>query len=216
MSGASQKEQLKTAMFESLVAPLRGHGFTLRASRDQFVRRHDDVTDIFQLTCLDGKPGLRVQPGVAVRFDLVEEIFHRTSGFEVKHQKDTPTIGSKVGNILSGSNRTCEFQIESRAHLQRATEGVLSVFLEFALPYFEKYSSLQAVDAELNTRPTERTPNRIAPWLRCATGVIVAKLTGRTDYDELVRVYTDVMKHSDRGFYLARFQALVESLKSLR
>ena len=91
----------------------------------------------------------------------------------------------------------------------------MQVFRTFALPYFEKFVSLAAIDAELNDKPTERTPNRGSPWLRCSTGLIVAKLVGRPNYQELIDIYTEVVSGNAKGFYLKRFQALVQSLEAV-
>jgi hypothetical protein len=43
--------------------------------------------------------------------------------------------------------------------------------------------------------------------------VIVAKLSGRSDYAKLVEIYSDVMRKSDKGFYLKRFESLLRSLE---
>lgn len=89
----------------------------------------------------------------------------------------------------------------------------MKVLHEFAIPYFNKFASVYAIDAELNSRPTERTPNRGFPWLRCSTGIILAKLVGRPDYDTFVKIYSDVLTRSNEGFYLKRFEALLDSLR---
>ena len=94
---AEQITPLKAALFGSLARRLTSEGFQLNTPDDNFVRCRDGITDIFQVTCLNAKPGYRVQPGVAVRIERVEEIFHQTSGFEPKYQHSTPTMGTRVG-----------------------------------------------------------------------------------------------------------------------
>jgi hypothetical protein len=214
MSSAGVRE-LKGLLLESLQKSLSDDGFILKAPKDSFIRRRGGVTDIFQMVCLDGNPGLRIQPNVAVRIERVEDIFHQTSGFAARDQKDTPTLGGAIGNITKNDNRACEFLLASPTEVAFVAEQVMRVFHDFALPYFERFGTLSAIDAELNTRPTERTPNRVAPWLRCATGIIVARLVGRSDYRQLIETYSDVMTHSDKGFYLKRFRALVQSLDAI-
>jgi hypothetical protein len=206
---------LKTALFNSLCSELTKHEFSLKAAKDSFVRRRGEVTDLFQLVCLDGKPGYRIQPNTGVRIERIEELFHQTSGFEPKYQKDTPTMGSSVGILLNGDSRTCEFLLESEAEVAFVAEKIVGVFREFALPYFERWGSLQAIDAELNDKPAERTPQRALAWFRCSTGIIVARLLGRHDYEQLAAFYTDVMTRDNKGFYLKRFQALLKSLESV-
>jgi hypothetical protein len=215
MSNRGEK-QLKTALFESVHAAFKSSGFTFHASSDAFRRRHHGTVDIFQLVCLDGKPGWRVQPNVGVRVNRVEEIFHQKSGFEEKCQKGTPTIGSGVGNLLSGDNLACEFRLDLYGDITTVSERVVHVFHDFAVPYFQRFGCLSAIDSELNDAPSARTPQRAVPWLRCSTGAIVAKLTGSPDYDRLVHIYTDIMKCANGGFYLERFESLLRALDSIQ
>jgi hypothetical protein len=215
MEDIKETTPLKIALFESVRKRVLADGFELNAEGDNFVRRHDGITDIFQLTCLDAKPGYRVQPGMAVRVDQIEDIFHQTSGFEFKYQKGTPTMGTRVGSLLGGSPRACEFLLESEAEITAVTEKLMSAFREFVLPYFDHWGSLTAIDAELNDKPAERTPHRALAWFRCSTGIIVAKLVGRPDYERLAAFYTDVMTRDNKGFYFKRFEALAKYLESV-
>jgi len=208
--------QLKIALFESLRRELAGDGFELNALRDKFVRRHDAISDSFQLACKDAKPGYRIQPNVGVRIDRVEEIFHRTSGFDRGFQDNTSTMGAPVGALVGANARDCEFLLESESEVPDVTGKLVKVFRDIALPYYEKWKSLKAVDADLNADPTRRTPHRGLAWFRCSTGLIVAKLVGRPDYESLADIYTEIMTKDNKGFYLKRFQALRQNLDSLK
>jgi hypothetical protein len=210
---ADDTTPLKVALFDSLRQQLFGYGFTLKSTKESFLRQREGVIDIFQLVCLDGKPGYRIQPNVAVRVERVEDIFHQTSGFERKYQSDTPTMGAPVGILLSGTDaRACEFLLESSSEVTSVVAKIMCVFRECALSYFERWASLQAIDKELNDKPGQRTLHRALEWFRCSTGVIVARLLGRPNYEQLVTFYTDVMARDNKGFYLKRFQALLKSL----
>lgn len=209
------KSEIKSALFTSLRPELAKHGFSLKATQGRFVRRRGEVSDIFQLVCLDGKPGYRIQPNVGVRVERIEDIFHQISGLEAKFQKDTPTIGSSVGIYLTGDSRSCEFLLESPSEVGSITEKIVRVFHEFGLPYFDRLGSIQAIDAALNSNAPERTPHRVLAFFRCSTGIIVAKLVGRPNYDELVALYTDVMTRDNDGFYFKRFQELLTLLKTM-
>lgn len=213
---AVEQKRLKLAVFECLKPSLADQGFKLKAAQNTFRRQHDGVTDMFHLVFLDNKiddrSGWRIQPTVAVRNERIEEIFHQTSGFEQKYQADTATVGNFVGDLVSGRNRDCEFLVTSADDIPQVSGLISTIFNDFALPYFKKFRSIDAIDEELNAAPLEENANRGIPYFRCTTGVIVAKLVGRADYDDLVQIYTKRMKISDKGFYLKRFQALVDSL----
>jgi hypothetical protein len=206
---------LKTALFESVRKRLATYGFELHLGNHKFVRRHDGITDVFQLPCKDAKPGYRVQPNVGVRIDLVEEIFHQTSGFEPKFRDGTSTMGNSVGSLIGKSSRDCEFLVETDADVPAVTEKVIEVFRDFAIPYFNKWRSLQAIDAELNDDPASKTKHRGLAWFRCSTGLIVARLLGRTDYEKLAEIYTEIMTKDNKGFYLKWFLPLRKSLEEI-
>ena len=155
------------------------------------------------------------EAGVGLRFETVEEIFHRTSGWDPKFQKDTNTVGTQVGVLIDGKGTSCRFLLESESEIASVTEKVVGVFRKFALPYFAQFGSLAAIDTELNDHPAERSVNTSLAWFRCSRGLIVAKLTGRPDYEQLATFYLNVMTRDNKGFYLKRFEALVESLKSV-
>jgi hypothetical protein len=91
---------------------------------------------------------------------------------------------------------------------------LLEVFQRIAQLYFERWSSLRAIDAELNTNPTAPTKLRPLTWQRCSTGIIVARLVGRPNYEQLATVYTSEMKDRDR-FYLKYFLPLLDSLQTV-
>ena|GEM_PF-4470044 len=208
---------LKVVLMERLALSFTQEGF---AQTDfGFVRKHStDVLHIFRLTFLDGvgpsgKLGWRIDPGAAVRLEAVEKLYHLTSGFNLKDQRGTATIGNSVGGYLAGRSSACEFAIDSEEQIDDVLAQISEVFHKFALPYFAKYSTLSAIDAALNEKPTEKTPHRTA--VRHAYyGTIVAKLMGRKDYPELVRIYTEVLTNQDRGFYLKRFLDLLTALEN--
>ncbi len=206
------RKQLKRLLLRSVGDAFGAAGYQPKPVKDSFICKHESAGSIYQLVFLKNGNGWRIQPSVGVRVDRVEEIFHQTSGFEPKYQKDTPTIGGFVGSIRGGINRDCEFLSSGEEDIPQVADALIRILYEFAMPWFQRFSSLPAIDAELNDKPSERTPNRVAPWLRCATGSIVAKLVDRPHYDELVAVYLDAMRNSDKGFYLARYQALLDSL----
>jgi hypothetical protein len=116
---------------------------------------------------------------------------------------------------MGGHAQRCEFPLVSDSQVEDVAEEVMDVFREFALPYVEQWSSLQAIDVELNEVPGIRTIHRAAGWFRCSTGIIVAKLVGRPNYRQLAAFHHDVMARIDNGFYLKRFEALLKSLDEI-
>lgn len=208
---------IKKMLLELLVPQLAERGFKRQGSRESFLRKHADRVDVFQLVFLDGKPGWRIQPNAGVRFDTVEDIFHHVSGFEAKYQKDTVTVGAPLGIILGETARGCEFILESDTELESIAREVIASFENIALPYFSNWSNIKNVDSALNDDPSLRVPKLRGglAWFRCSTGIIIARLTNRKDYDRLVSFYGDVMAVDNNGFYSKRFDLLVKYLKNI-
>ena len=88
--------------------------------------------------------------------------------------------------------------------------------MAFYEDWYARFARLDQIDAELNDDPYRETPNRPMPWFRCATGIIVASLIGRPDYDALASAYTGILRDFSNGFYLPRFEALLRERAAAR
>ena len=161
-----------------------------------------------QFAVLSDKPGYRIRPVVCVRFDEIENIFHRTSGFEPEYRSTTPTLGIDLASTFG--EEIYEVALRADADLTPTAARLLDVFRERAVPYFAEFSELADVDRVINDRPSEHCIHGGLPYRRCSTGVIVAKLRGRRNYDELTSIYRSTLEINK--FYLAGFDRLLLDL----
>lgn len=197
--------------FETLGPKLEPFGFNAVRREQSFFRHADGRRDRFHLIMLtSGDTAL--EPTIGVRWDAVESIFHRTSGF-TEGRKATDTVGVHLRNVYGGAGY--HLILRSESDIAKATSRLLDIFHMHAEPYYERYTTLAEVDCSLNDRPREKAVHTIASLDRCCKGLIVAKLVGRDNYDELVSVYREKMRHDAKGFYLPWFEALVKDLETL-
>jgi hypothetical protein len=206
-------KELPALVLESVGSRLKSLGFRLVKNKKWFVRTVDSRTQNYQLVALDGNSGYRICPSVSVRFEEVERIFHKTSGFEPEYQKDTPTVGIDLWSVYGKDGY--QMPLKQEADLETVASRVLTIFQEKAQPYFSQFSTLAAVDSAINDQPRERCIHGGLPWRRCSTGLIVAKLTGRQNYNELVSIYCEIVRKDAGGYYLPRFEALLSNLGTL-
>jgi hypothetical protein len=185
-----------------------------RTSRAEgrYARRAPYGADLYYLVVNEYPDHLAVAPDVAVQHEVVERIFHRFSGSSPRYHRTTPTIGGQLAEIARDPRYRVEIYPDADPGALRGAEENLRASVAEAERYWARYADLREVDRALNDDPEERTPHRPMPWLRCATGVIVARLARRPDYDELELVYQEQMQVWSDGFYLPRFQALVRYL----
>ncbi len=202
---------LKAQLFDALRLKLQNHDFTLDLKHHRFLRKRGEVTDVYILICLDNQPGYRIEPDMSVRLERVEAIFHQTSGFKPVDQKYTATWGLPV-SVLAGER---EIPLATAAQVETATDQLMEIFREYALPFYDRWGSLEAIDAAVNANPHERVLYRSLAWFRCSTGLITARLTGRQDYDRLFHAYTEIMKKDNKGFYLKWFEPLTKALETI-
>ena len=87
---------LQKELFRSLRSRLAAEGFVHRVKHDLFARQRNGISDFFHVTCTSAKPGYWVAPGMSVRIERVEEIFHVTSGWNAKSRKLTNTMGTRI------------------------------------------------------------------------------------------------------------------------
>jgi len=65
--------------------------FELNIKRNRFTRTTSDGSWAFQIVFLDKKNWWELIPGMSIRKNLEEVIYHKVSGF-AKETQDTPTI----------------------------------------------------------------------------------------------------------------------------
>lgn len=195
----------------ALDAILEPHGFTWNKGRQAFVHVEEDRLQLFQFVETELNPAtIYLGLVAAVRFERVEEIFHRISGVPPDLQSRTITAGVDLWRIYGDEYRR-QAPSDWRAR-ENECNRVAQAFLEQAIPYYSNFSSLTDLDREINAFPDKPCIHRVLPWLRCTTGIIAAKLAQRPDYNRLKEVYTDQMAKSNKGFYLPRFNKLLEVL----
>jgi hypothetical protein len=208
MTDGGLGEPVLRAVHEELLA----HGLRRTSPYGRYARARPDGADLYYLVVEESSGHVTVAPDVAVRHELVEGIFHRFSGSSPQAQPTTPTIGGRLAETTGDERYSAEIHADDTAEeLHKAVRDLRASVTE-AERYWERYADLHEVDHALNDHPAEPTPHRPLPWLRCATGVIVARLVGRPDYERVVRVHHGQMRLWSDGFYLPRFEALVAYL----
>jgi hypothetical protein len=206
----------KAAIIAALSPELAECGFRYQATSARFIRKPTPgCTHAIHLLILESAPFVRLDVHLAVRLDAVEKIFHRTSGYEKKYQSSTPTVGGALDAITG--NPQLRLLLEPDRERQQARALLLDApMLDFYDTWFARFSELENIDHELNDDPLRDTPNRPMPWLRCSTGIIVAWMRQRPDYDRIADAYRGVLRAINNGFYLPRFELLLADLAALK
>jgi len=152
---------------------------------------------------------------MGIRSEVIERIFHQTSTFAPAHQRGTSTLGGSLANLEGVALRTYTFPVMTDDDVRPVAEQLVALFDAKAVPYFDRYGSLQMIDHVLNDDPSKYTPNCPYGLPRETRGLIVAKLVGRSSYGELEAYYRSRLVKLNDGFYAPQFEALVASIATL-
>ena len=204
---------LLRALIASLAKKLEREGFSNFGQR--FWRTDGRVRHDYNFTSPQYGGMYRIQAGVGVRHERVEDLFHRSSGFDPEFHAGTVTMGVMISTLKGGGVRGCEYLLGTTEQVDEVAEKVVHELHECGPPYFERWSSLDRIDAELNDDPFRRSIHRSLAWFRCSTGSIVARLVNRSNYRELVATYREIMSKDNKGFYYKWFDRLLSDLEDV-
>ncbi|MBK8149573.1 MAG: hypothetical protein IPK58_15565 [Acidobacteria bacterium] len=85
-------------LIERLGEKLGESGFRLLRLLNSFIKK-GEPKQIYTLYFTDRYEGYEVDPVFGLRFEEVENLFHRVSGFEEKYKKDTHTVTVSIENL---------------------------------------------------------------------------------------------------------------------
>jgi hypothetical protein len=141
----------------------------------------------------------------------VEDIFHKTSEFEEKYKKGTPTIGTSIEDYQS-NGKTYRYQMREEPHINVIAQELYIIFKEIALPFFDKYDTLEKIDKALNIKPEDTSLT--GAIFKGSKALIIAKLMCRRNFKELADYYYNYYKNFSEGFYLPNYIRLKEFLEN--
>ena len=204
------KALARAELVATLAPRMAARGFPLVKSKQWYQHKQSGLKQIYELEFVD-RVDYSVRPGIRMRIDEMEKIFHRTSGFEKKYQSGH-TIGISLMSYVR-DHKQFRYNLGHVDQVPQIASQIESAFDTVAAPWFEKYSTVAALDALLNTEPDKLSSYYLVEWVRCAHGLIAARLTHRPDYDKLAATYSKAMKRISKGFYSDDFEALVRDLE---
>lgn len=211
-----KKSEVFQILYSTLDIFLKPHGFKFVRGRQGFIRHFKGGFHriIIMVTGYDSEYWIDFTFGI--RIDKVENIANPFSELAPEGYKDSMTFHSSWGGIQG--NRLLRYRgVYTEDDAMNAALDMLSFFRDVVLPYFEKYTDINTMDAELNNDPLrkENTRFKFYPY---HVAITLAKLTGRSDFEELVEIYRKHMEVAGGEVteeILPKFNELVEHLRTL-
>lgn len=201
----TERDFFKNEVLRLLNVRLQPFGFKLVKSASEFVKKTDLGWNKYQIVFLLKDNGWEIKPSLLVRFNIVENLFHQISDFDEKYQKGTPTIGTAIED-LDVSGLDARFILDKESKIDSIVEGLFELFKTIALPFFERFNSLEALDKSLNNNPEDTSLT--GSIFKGTKSLIIANLIKRNDFDNLKDIYQKYYESYADGFYLPEYLRL--------
>lgn len=150
--------------------------------------------------------GIEISIDYGIQFKIIEELLYKLYEIKMDSRSKTIFIGGVSYLGVDGSR----FFITTEEKTENAIREISKIFHIHAMPYFENYNTLEALNELINGEPIEE--NKIgngkfhgATLDSVFRGLITAKLLDRSDFPVLEEYY--------RTFMVERSRRLAEHLK---
>lgn len=205
--------ELKDVALSYLSTELEKSGFKLNKSLAEFTRKDKEGWQKFQLIFLTRNAGWEINLGMLIRKNVVEDIYHRASYYEPKYHKSTPTIGITIQEYLNDGEEH-RYYLNSESDLDSCIGGIIKEFKSVALPFFDKYQSVEAIEKAINVKNGKSIFAGVK--YEGNMGIILAKLVNNPDFDYYKNQYLKYYTKKDDGFYLEEFENILKELKNIK
>ena len=183
-------DRIERSISKLLIPRLANYGFAIAKERHCFIKFTDYGFDDF-MVINKGRIGMEyfgIVCAIRMRHDIIQ-IPWNTLGFihGEDAQKETPTLILSYPFIYSGKPfEYLKLYSTAPEDIAKMADVVANVFIEHALPFYQRFSQLSEIEALLNKEPMED----ISPYSggffrehRVATSLLCAKAVNPARYD---------------------------------
>ncbi|NPA07756.1 MAG: hypothetical protein GXO46_02030, partial [Chlorobi bacterium] len=143
---------------EGVLESINKYGFKYRKAQKEFVRKKDNVEQIFKLFFYKKGNFITIDPEIKIHIEEIESIYKSIAKIE---SRPYLTLGNHFLKIRDyngddanyKSRSTKEWLIESEKDIENLVKIIPKYFKELILPYFENNSTIKRVDELLNENP---------------------------------------------------------------
>jgi len=154
-----------------------------------------------------------VEAHLGIRLESVEQMaFQFTMGL-TGFQQDSHTLITSIGRLKDKKYE--RYSVAQAEEAQRATSAIQTYMQQHGFEFLNNYSSANALDCLFNEQPDEPLSLVYNNFNRCLRGVVLAHLTHRENFEELVQTYLHELRATATPQQLQdRFIRLVQFLSS--
>ena len=205
------KTEVRRQIADAITPLVSSAGFKYKKSASAFVRRIDGGRQELNVSIADYNPEFHFSLPLVIRLDAVQEITNSFSGSPAKYHDITVTTITQMEHLGLPFNqgKSFAYRVKSESEFVSILPQVLDFVRNKVVPYFERYTTISAVNAGLNPPNAEHDAVSI-PWppdarafdasnypYRAMTAVVVAHLANDPRFASLVSAYRGQIRQCD-------------------
>jgi hypothetical protein len=193
-----KSEEIKGKVAQQIGDMLSKEGYVYKKSMNEFTLKKGDFAYTFNIEQVAWSNSFSLNVNLFVSQKKIEDVLAKILG-KLRHRN---TIGEELGRIYRSPdgrevvNGDMVIWLRQDEDLEAALETLEWYYKDIAKSFFEKYSTLGALDDILNNPPFDYCPAHVGGMFndRCMKGLIVARLVDNPEYDKLAAIYDEAIK----------------------
>lgn len=193
-------------------------GYIYKKTDNQFICHRGNYTYIFNmlLTAWNLSYSLSIRLWISQKQieDIYESIVGKSHGLTFGEEHIERIYYSPDGReIVKGDG--LGIWLVNDEDVYNSTETLKTYYYKIAKPYFNKFTTLEAIDDFINNPPFEYSPAYVGAFLddRCMKGLIAAKLVNNPNYKQLVGIYDELIKETESEESINNYRKVKSFLK---
>lgn len=158
-----------------------------------------------------GYPGL-IDVKLGVRLDVVEQLAYQFTTGLSGYQAHSNTLMVKMGELIGQPH--LRFEVKHEEDIQEAALQIIGFMQTRGFAFLEDHSEVNCLDKLFNEHPDQKLKYGHNEFNRCLRGVVLARLAGRKDFQELAITYRhSLQKRNTAPQLMEKYDKLSEFLK---
>lgn len=186
--------EIKAFLAIELSKQLNGFGFVYQKSNEWFIKQNGEFNYIIYPYLHSLRNHYSIEVFLYIRQKSIEKIFKK-----IIHSTTNLTMGNTFGVIYNSANgievnhHNMDIRLFQDEDLDAAVETIFGMYENTGKKYFEKYSSLESINAIINSEPLFAIIADIGGTYidRCIRGMIVNRLIGGQNFIEISEIYSE-------------------------
>ncbi len=225
-----KKLDLLRAVMRGMEPRMLDYQFKMSFAKQKFIKQKDrdfliayslSVTERFNM--MENRSGIVIEPAVYVNNNLVERIYARITMRKIDFVTDLKTIGNVLAELIANPTGVYKIRNQSLSIFNYSEEDIpvsakkiVAYFEDFVIPYFERYATWRGIDEIFNSDLLDNTVHCNIEPERSLRGLIVAKLIGRHDIDQLMLIHSKRIENLGNENYKIELERLLNIFDTIK